>query len=91
MSEEAREKKALALLDYIESKQALAILRDKLSENGQFLVTVGTALQTDPAQYAWNKYIIFQDQIDEQVREWQELTDKTEQLRQKVASFGLAV
>ena len=91
MSQEAREVKALALLDYYEHKQDLAVLREKINENAELLIIAGTELKEDPAQYAGKQYTILQSKIDNLVQEWQELTDKTEQLRQKAASFGLAI
>ena len=92
MSEDARELKALALLDYVESKQSAAILRGKISEIGELLKVVGEELKTDPFMYIAKRYTITsQTEIDALTTQLAELEETVERLKQKAIEYGVLV
>jgi hypothetical protein len=90
--EDDRRTKALALLDYVESKQKLAILHGKITEVGEFLIAVGEDLKTHPSMYVYKKYTMTpQSEIDVLVNQLTDLKEATEQLRRKAADFGVSL
>lgn len=90
--EDQRQTKALVLLDYFEKKQEAAVLREKLSQIGDFYVTVGTELKKDPYLYAAKQYAINpQSGIDALVVELTQIEEKLGVLQEKLAGFGLLV
>jgi len=90
--EDDRQVRALALLDYVESKQIAAIVRGKLSEFGELLKVAGEELKTDPFMYLAKRYTLPpQSEIDALTNQLAELEETVEQMRKKAADYGVSV
>jgi hypothetical protein len=92
IEKDLRQLKAMALLDYVESKQAVAILWEQISEIGNFLRMMGEDLKTDPSIYAQKEYIWpSQKDVDNLVKTLAELEEKMNQSKQKAMSIGVSL
>ena len=90
--EDKAEMRAKALLHYTESVQEVAMLRDKISESGDFYIQVGKDLKTDPFGYFAKKYVLApQSDVDVLVRQWMDATDEMERLKQKAIEYDASV
>jgi hypothetical protein len=90
--EETAEAKAKALWDYTESAQEVSMLRDKISESGDFYFEVGGYLKTDPLMYFSKQYVFApQSDVDDLVRKWMNAVEETERLKQKAISYGVSL
>ena len=90
--EDARQAKALALLDYVESRQSADILRGKISEIGELLKLVGEELKTDPFMYMAKRYTLpLQSEIDTLTDQLAEIEETVEQMRKKAADYGVSI
>jgi hypothetical protein len=90
--EDKAEMRAKALLRYTESAQEAAMLRDKISESGDFYIEAGELLKTDPFGYLSKQYVFAsQTEIEGLIRKWLEAADETERLKQKAISYGASV
>jgi hypothetical protein len=87
--EDKAEARAKALLDYAESAQEVAMLRNKITESGDFYIQVGEQLKTDPFEYFSKQYFFApQADVDDLVRKWMDALEETERLKQKAISYG---
>jgi hypothetical protein len=90
--EDQRQLKAMALLDYVESKQEFAMLWERISQIGDFLRIMGEDLKTDPSMYAYEKYTwLSQVEVHQLVKTLAELEEKMYQLEQKALGFGVSI
>ena len=90
--EDKAEMRAKALLHYTESAQETAMLRDQISESGDFYIQVGEQLKNDPYTYLSKQYVFApQAEIEKLVRVWMDAADETERLKQKAISYGASL
>jgi hypothetical protein len=90
--EDKAEMRAKALLHYTESVQEVAMLRDKITESGDFYIRVGEQIKSDPFMYLSKQYDFApQAEIENLIRKWMEATDETERLKQKAISYGASL
>ena len=90
--EDKDEMRAKALLHYTESLQEVAMLRNKITESGDFFIEVGKYLQTDPFMYLAKQYVFApQAELNTLVKNWHEAVQHTEMLRQKAISYGASL
>lgn len=88
--EDDRQERALALLDYVESKQRAAMLRGQIKELEEFLRGVRTQIKTDPSKSEYYKFTVMpQAVIDALERELAELETMTENLRKRASAYGV--
>jgi hypothetical protein len=92
IEKDLRQLKAMALLDYVESKKEVLILWEQISEIGEFLKMMGEDLKTNPSMYARKEYTWpSQKDVDNLVKTLAELEEKMNQSKQKAMSFGLSL
>jgi hypothetical protein len=89
--EDKAEMRAKALLQYNESLQEVTMLRDKISESGDFYIQIGTELKTDPFGYLSKKYVFDPPAVDALVQKWMDATHETERLKQKAIEYGASL
>jgi hypothetical protein len=89
--EDKAEMRAKALLQYHESLQEVAMLRDKITESGDFYIQVGKELKVDPFGYLSKKYVFAPADVDALVQKWMDATEETEKLKQKAISYGASL
>ncbi len=90
--EDQRQLKAMALLDYVESKQEVAMLWEKISEIGDFLKMMAEDLKTHPSIYASKEYAWpSQNEVNNLVKALAELEEKMDQSKKKALSLGVFI
>ena len=90
--EDKDEVKAEALFRYMESLQEATMLRDKITESGNFYVEAGEQLKTDPFTYLSKQYDFApQADVEKLIRNWMDASNETERLKQKAISYGVSL
>lgn len=84
--------RAEALFRYMESLQEVVMLRDKITESGNFYIEAGEQLRTDPFSYLSKQYVFVpQADVEKLIRNWMDAADETERLKQKAISYGVSL
>jgi hypothetical protein len=90
--EDKDEMKAEALFRYMESLQEVAMLRDKITESGNFYIEAGEQLKTDPFMYLSKQYVFVpQADVEKLIRNWMDAANETERLKQKAIGYGVSL
>jgi hypothetical protein len=89
--DEKAEMRAKALLQYNESTQEVAMLRDKITESGDFYIQAGQELKTDPFGYLSKKYVFTPAEVDALVQKWMDAIEENGRLKQKAIDYGASL